>query len=117
VASRKRGAAILEQLREDGVAEELLAGIDCPAGFDIGARAPAEVAVAILAQIIAVRRRGEPSTARSGDRPSAAITAVDPICGMTVVVGADTPRLEYEGESVYFCCEGCRRSFEAQHAT
>ena len=56
VASRKRGAGVLAELRGDGVAEEQLARIDVPAGIDIGARTPAEIALSILAQIVAVRR-------------------------------------------------------------
>ena len=57
VASRKRGAGVLDELRGEGVGEELLARIDTPAGLDIGARTPAEVALSILASIIEVRRR------------------------------------------------------------
>ena len=56
VASRKRGAAVVEELRAEGVAEELLDAIETPAGIDIGARTPAEIAVSILARIVAVRR-------------------------------------------------------------
>ena len=41
VASRKRGAGVLDQLRGEGLPEELLARIDTPAGLDIGARTPA----------------------------------------------------------------------------
>ena len=59
VASPKRGTAVLEELRDDGVATELLERVDTPAGLDIGARTPAEVALSILAQVIAVRRRRE----------------------------------------------------------
>jgi xanthine dehydrogenase accessory factor len=106
VASRRRGAAVTRELRDEGVAEELLDALDTPAGLDIGARTPAEVALAIIARIIAVRRtRPEPAA-------GAPVTAVDPICGMTVVVKADTPSLEHEGGTVYFCCAGCRRKFE-----
>ena len=107
VASRTRGAAVMEELRADGVAEELLDAIETPAGSDIGARTPAEVALSIIARIIAVRRTG-PEAAPAG----AAVTAVDPICGMTVVVAADTPSLEHDGGTVYFCGAGCRRKFE-----
>ena len=56
VASRRRGAAVIEELRADGVAEELVDALDTPAGLDIGARTPAEVALSIIAGIIAVRR-------------------------------------------------------------
>jgi xanthine dehydrogenase accessory factor len=123
VASRKRGAAVIEELREDGVAQELLDAIETPAGIDIGARTPAEIALSILAQIVALRR-GKASTVagRTGRGASAAAaaattsTAVDPICGMTVVVLADTPTVEHDGESSYFCCEGCKRTFEQQRA-
>jgi xanthine dehydrogenase accessory factor len=40
--------------------------------------------------------------------------AVDPICGMTVAAVASTPSLTLDGETIYFCCEGCRTTFEAQ---
>jgi xanthine dehydrogenase accessory factor len=107
VASKKRGAAVIDELRADGVAEELLDVLETPAGLDIGARTPAEVALAIIARIIAVRRSdGEAAPVGS------AVTAVDPICGMTVLVAADTPALEHDGGTVYFCCAGCRRKFE-----
>ena len=51
-------------------------------------------------------RRGE---------PAAATTAVDPICGMTVAAVAGTASVERGGETFYFCCEGCRTKFEAEH--
>jgi YHS domain-containing protein len=35
---------------------------------------------------------------------------------MTVVVGADTPSVLRDGEPVYFCCEGCKHTFEQQQA-
>ena len=103
VASRRRGEGVIGELRSDGVPSELLDRIDTPAGLDIGARTPEEIAVSILARIIEVRRR------------SRVRTAVDPICGMTVAVTGETLSLEHEGETVYFCAEGCRRAFAAQH--
>lgn len=111
VASRRRGDGVLGELRGDGVAQELLDRIDTPAGLDIGARTPEEIAVSILARIVAVRR-GERSPAPVS---TPAITAVDPICGMTVAAVAGTPSLRHDGETVYFCCEGCKATFESQH--
>ena len=110
VASPKRGDGVLAELRGDGVPDELLARIDVPAGIDIGARTPAEVALSILARIVAVRhdRTAAPVS-------SAPLTAVDPICGMTVAAVASTPSLRCNGETIYFCCDGCKAKFEAQH--
>ncbi len=114
VASRKRGTAVVAELRADGVADELLDGLDTPAGIPIGARTPAEIALAILARIVAVRRGDHASAPARVDAP-APFTAVDPVCGMTVVVVAGTPAVEYDGETVYFCCVGCQGKFESQH--
>jgi xanthine dehydrogenase accessory factor len=105
VASRRRGQGVLGELRSDGVPAEQLDRIDTPAGFDIGARTPEEIALSILARIVEVRRA-----------PEEVVTAVDPVCGMTVTVVPGTPSLEHEGETVYFCREGCKAAFELQHA-
>ena len=125
VASPKRGAGVLGELRADGVAEELLELIDVPAGIEIGAETPAEIALSILAKVIAVRRGegvGESASERRAPRapsraPAAAapVIAVDPICGMTVAAVPGTPSVELDGETIYFCCEGCKTKFVAEH--
>jgi xanthine dehydrogenase accessory factor len=123
VASPKRGTGVLAELRSDGVAEDQLARIDVPAGIDIGARTPAEIALSILARIVAVRREertGSADRTRSvvvagADASQPAPLAIDPICGMTVAAVASTPSLTYQGETIYFCCDGCKAKFEAQH--
>jgi xanthine dehydrogenase accessory factor len=122
VASRKRGDGVLGELRGDGVPDALLQRIDVPAGLDIGARTPSEIALSILARIIEVRR-DERAAGRAVHVPAAeaetaapaAGLAVDPICGMTVAAVANTPSVEHDGETVYFCCEGCKARFVAEH--
>jgi xanthine dehydrogenase accessory factor len=99
VASPRRGAAVRDSL---DVPEALRERIHTPAGLDIGARTPTEIAISILAQIIASRAA----------QPAVAVTAIDPVCGMEVVVGDATP--SFEGE--YFCCEGCRSKYAASCA-
>lgn len=123
VASRKRGAGVIAELRADGVPEEHLGSIDVPAGIDIGARTPVEIALSILAIVVAVRRgkqgalpdRVSLPAPESAPRTPPTMMAIDPICGMTVAVLADTPSVEHDGEMFYFCCEGCAAKFEAQH--
>jgi xanthine dehydrogenase accessory factor len=58
LGSRKTHATRLERMRGAGFGEALLSRIHAPVGLDIGALSPAEIAVAILGQIIGVRRRG-----------------------------------------------------------
>jgi len=118
VASHKRGAGVLADLRADGVPEAQLGLIDVPAGIDIGSRTPAEIALSILAKVVAVRRGERAAAPGNAQIAVAAPTprlAVDPICGMTVAAVAGTPSVEHEGETVYFCCDGCKTKFEAQH--
>jgi xanthine dehydrogenase accessory factor len=58
LGSRRRGDAILRMLREEGVTEEALARIRVPIGLDLGAKTAPEIALAILAEIIASRYGG-----------------------------------------------------------
>ena len=57
LGSRRTHAGRLERLRERGLSDDDLARIEAPIGLDIGAASPAEIAVAVLASIIASRRK------------------------------------------------------------
>jgi xanthine dehydrogenase accessory factor len=118
VASRVRGSAVAAELRAEGVDEERLATLETPAGLAIGARTPEEIALSILARVVAVRR-GEQSVAIHVVAAAGATreaVAVDPVCGMAVAALQTTPHLEHEGRLVYFCCDGCRATFEQDPA-
>lgn len=56
VGSRRHTGHHLEALRAKGVAEEVIARIQSPVGLDIGARTAEEIALSILAGLVAVRR-------------------------------------------------------------
>jgi xanthine dehydrogenase accessory factor len=123
------------------VAEPVLRAVKNPAGLDLGARGPEEVALSILAEIVRERRqrREAPSAARPDplgagmapwgpggeaaqrrEAPSAARPdplgagiAKDPICGMTVAVDGARHRAQHAGREYFFCCAGCREKFLA----
>ena len=61
LGSRKTHAKRVERLMAAGLAPELIQTIDAPIGADIGAQSPAEIAVAVLAEIIAALRKGPAS--------------------------------------------------------
>ena len=114
VASPKRGAALIEELREAGVPDEQLQRVEYPAGLDIGAQTPSEVALTILARLIQTRYSDAytpPLRAPSEQEPPQ--FAVDPICGMTVTMAPDTPHLEHDGETIWFCREACKTEYAA----
>jgi xanthine dehydrogenase accessory factor len=58
IGSKRRTNIVLDKLREEGFAEEQLQKVRAPIGLDIGAVSPEEVALAILAEIVAERRGG-----------------------------------------------------------
>ncbi len=112
VASRKRAMAVLAAL---DVTDEQRARVHSPAGLDLGARTAPEIAVSILAEFISERhqqrRAAELHTRETSS--AATISAVDPVCGMTVDASTATVHLELAGVTRYFCCEGCRSAFTA----
>jgi xanthine dehydrogenase accessory factor len=56
LGSSRRGKAILDLLREDGVTEDALARVHVPIGLDLGAQSAPEIALAVLAEVLAVQR-------------------------------------------------------------
>jgi xanthine dehydrogenase accessory factor len=58
VGSRKKAEAMRAEFAAAGVAPERLAAMRCPAGLDLGAVTPEEIALSIVAEMVEVRRRG-----------------------------------------------------------
>jgi xanthine dehydrogenase accessory factor len=106
VASSRRAASVLAELRSRGLDEEEVLRVRAPAGLDLGPSSQEEIAVAILAELVAWRhtRPGESPVPRE---------AVDPVCGMTVAAEAAVESIVHEGVTVVFCSAHCRASFEA----
>jgi xanthine dehydrogenase accessory factor len=142
VASPTRAGVVRTWLAEEaGIPPERLAALRAPAGLDIGAEGPAEVALSILAELIQVRRGRAPFVASPGPATLAAVSTVggagaggpgpvgatgagaatpdattdivlkDPVCGMTVDRDDARHLAEHDGVVYAFCCIGCRTRF------
>ncbi len=110
VASRKRFRQMRETLAARGAGPDELDGISVPAGLDLGAVTPEEIALSILAEIT-----GRGGSSQREPAPAAAAGAArDPICGMTVATAAAAHRAEFAGRTYYFCCAHCREQFLAE---
>lgn len=58
IASKKRAGLVFDYLREQGVSEEQLKGVRAPAGLDLGAITPEEIALSIMSEIVLLRHGG-----------------------------------------------------------
>lgn len=116
--------------------DAVAAAVTVPAGLDIGAETPEEIAVSVLAELVQREHEPAPSDSAAAARKAegdgtltqgtndhaddqnagdgtAGETAVDPVCGMTVDVGAAAATVEHAGETYRFCAQGCADAFAA----
>lgn len=111
VASRKRGEAVISSLADRGVPVEMLEKVKFPVGLDLGHTSHTEIAVAVLAELVALRANGELGLTGANTTASMPETAIDLVCGMTVTADESSRPLEHEGVTYYFCAPGCRVAF------
>jgi xanthine dehydrogenase accessory factor len=119
VASKTKAGKVFEFLRGRGIAQSRLDQVHAPAGLNIAATSPEEIAVSILAEIIKVRH-SQPSTAAVVNKSSQVLPvlnseAKDPICGMMVDTVKAKYKSQHEGKWLYFCCAGCKEAFDREH--
>jgi xanthine dehydrogenase accessory factor len=117
IASKKRATAILQYLHESDLTHEQIHRLKYPAGLDLGAVTPEEIALSILAEIIQIRRQllitnyQLPITNIQSPPP---LESLDPVCGMMVEIATAHFTSEYNGKIYYFCAAGCKRSFDKE---
>ncbi|MDE2654254.1 MAG: XdhC family protein [Gemmatimonadota bacterium] len=146
VVSPKRMRQVRAVLEDLGAGADEVARVHGPAGLDIGAESPEEVAVSILAEIVAVgagkgaakgegagAAGSEPGAEEGADRAAdtccageeaeaaAAHPAGAPATAMDPVCGMTvavegSPSFTYKDQTLHFCCPGCRARFEADPA-
>lgn len=132
VSSKKKSKQIKEFLQGKDLTSERIESLKSPVGFDINAKLAGEVAISILAEIIKdFRTEQSENTACCGsskeqkEQVKKAIESndkfseeyyINPVCGVPVSKKSPKHVIDYKGEAVYFCCDGCKVSFEKNPA-
>ena len=83
------------------------------------------MAISILAEIVAERRRPSGQAVRADESSAATAeggsstpgTAIDPVCGMSVATVEASLHLDHDGTRYWFCGTGCLRAFAADPAS
>jgi xanthine dehydrogenase accessory factor len=125
VGSQKRAAVVRDYLHTRGLTDQQIARLHAPAGLDIGATTPEEIAASILAEMIQIRHQShasddelrlyentEPDN-KNPEQYEEPEPFIDPVCGMSVEVAHAQHVFHFDGQAYYFCCAGCKRKFQA----
>jgi xanthine dehydrogenase accessory factor len=118
VASAKKRTVLFNNLLEQGFDKEAIESIHSPAGININAKRPKEVAISILAEMIQVQNNLHPTgftqfTSTNSEQPKAKFY-INPVCGIPVDINNPKHVVEYNNEKVYFCCDECKVQFDAE---
>ena len=128
IASTRKAERLRSAMLLRGIAPDRLEVMHAPAGPDIGAVTPGEIALAAIAGLVALRR-GHPvcghdvgaavsdhdagQRAKARPAPAQPVTGyVNPVCGAVIDPAHARSKLTMDGQTHYFCCDGCRVEFE-----
>lgn len=127
VASVKKAEEIKIYLSQAMISTDRIAQLRSPVGFDINAKLASEVAISILAEVIDHFRNENAAEnmpvreTREAVEESTPVADkfsedyyINPVCQVPVSKKNPKHIVEYEGEKVYFCCDGCKVSFEKE---
>jgi xanthine dehydrogenase accessory factor len=120
VASKKKMISVAAYLESSGFDKKKIETITSPAGIDINAKQPEEVAISILAQIIQAQNSAtapgifQQYETTKEDGGKAPVYYINPVCGVPVDMNNPKHLVEYKNEKIYFCCDGCKVKFDAE---
>lgn len=114
VSSVRKANSIYNSLKKSGISVQDLARVKTPAGIDISAKLPEEVAISILAEIISIVRKEKDENKNA---PSTTLNLdeyfINPVCNLPIQKSTAKHVIPYKGKDYFFCCDGCTDSFKA----
>lgn len=108
IASQRKAEKLQAVMRTRGIDESQLARLQAPAGPDAGAKTPGEIALVAIVGVLALLR--------GRSQVAAEAKFINPVCGMAVSIAHPLHIEIYQGVSYYFCCDGCRTTFQQDPA-
>jgi len=107
IASKRKAERLRAAMELRGISQERLDAMHAPAGPDIGAVTPNEIALSAVAGLVTLRRRYRTQ------RAAQPLTGyINPVCGAAVDPAHAQSTMTLGGQTHYFCCQACRTEFE-----
>ncbi|MDH5609060.1 MAG: XdhC family protein [Cyclobacteriaceae bacterium] len=112
IASARKSESIKQYLTDSGVDPDRVNQLRTPVGLNINAQVPEEVAISILAEVILEFRGGSPRTMTGRDVQVKDDYFLNPVCNLPISKADAKYITEYKNHTLYFCCDGCKISFD-----
>ena len=114
ISSLRKSVKIEEYLEKTELSANRINELKTPVGMDINAKLPEEIAISILAEIVELFRDPNRKVDNESDTVINDDTYINPVCGVSVSKKDAKHVLEYGAHTVYFCCDGCKVSFDTE---
>ena len=114
ISSLRKSVKIKEYLEQTELSANRINELKIPVGMDINAKLPEEIAISILAEIVQLFRDPNRKEDQETDTAINDDTYINPVCRVAVSKKDAKHVLEYGAHTVYFCCDGCKVSFDTE---
>ena len=114
ISSLRKSVKIKEYLEQTELSANRINELKIPVGMDINAKLPEEIAISILAEIVQLFRDPNRKEDQESDTAINDDTYINPVCRVAVSKKDAKHVLEYGAHTVYFCCDGCKVSFDTE---